>query len=89
MTDAELKRVLSEMTSADYEGLKILLAANRLRARYLHKDLAHNAHGIFQLAFEAARELTWRYGNPLAYDLAQGMVEEYIGLFDAAHSNRM
>jgi len=49
------------------------------------RDLEHNAHGIFQLSFEAARMLTWNHNNPLAHQLALAIVNYYIGQYKAAH----
>ena len=75
------------MTGSKLQMMRILMDAARLLKKYEDKDLEHNAHGIFQFAFDAARELAWRYDNPLAYSLAQSMVEDCIDRFNAVHQD--
>jgi hypothetical protein len=65
--------------------LTILEEARRLLMYYADKDLAHNAQGIFALAVDAAKILTLSYNHPLAFHLAQSLVNYNIALYNAAH----
>ena len=60
--------------------------AQQLYQRYAQLDLKHNAHGIFQLSFDAARCLIWKYQcNPLAYTMAMALVAYNVAAYEAAH----
>jgi len=60
--------------------------ALRLYRMYNDKDLAHDAHGIWQLAVDCFRCLTDKYErHPLAVKYAINLVEHFSGQWYAAH----
>ena len=64
---------------------EIWLSAIRLHQMYADKDLEHNAHEIFHLAFDACRMLIWQFNHPLAYRLAMTLVHYYIERWESSH----
>ena len=53
----------------------------RLHQKYAGKDLAHNAHGIWLLAGDAARMILRYDYHPAAVTAAENIVNHYIKLY--------
>ena len=56
----------------------------RLHQKYADKDLAHNAHGVWLLAGDAARMILRYDYHPFAITAAKNIVNHYIQLYRAA-----
>ena len=57
--------------------------AYRLCQKYAPLDLAHNARGIFDLAYDACNVLILRHNCPQALQMSQAIVDHYASLFMA------
>lgn len=50
-------------------------------------DLENDSHAVFQLAGEAARNLTVKYGSPLAYGMARNLVDYAVRRYESVHGS--
>jgi len=55
--------------------------------KYSDRDLAHDAHGIWQLSGDCLRQLVVPFGcHPLACKLSKCLVDFYCDQFTSAHA---
>lgn len=75
------------MSKLSKHDLAIWEAANRLYVKSLSEDLEHDAHRIFQLTGEAAKQLIVGYDYcPLACNLAQALTDFWTGRWRVANT---
>ena len=66
---------------AQYQSM--ISCANRLLRKYKGEDLAHNAHGIFRLAFDCSQALIRGHDcDPLALRLSSLLVDHYCEQYE-------
>ena len=75
------------MNNRDSIERAIWESAYTIHKKYADMDLAHNGHGIWNLAGECLRHLVIPFDrHPLACKLMQSMVDYYGSLYREAHA---
>lgn len=59
----------------------------RLYSKYNDEDIEHDGHIVWRVAGEAAKTLSLRYNCPLAFKLAQLMIDYFVARYYAANKS--
>jgi hypothetical protein len=72
--------------ASQQEREMILNSFEDLRREFDSADTAHDGHMIWLLAGEAVRRLCLRYNCPMAFNLAENLIDYHIGRFNDARA---